>query len=87
MQAEQDILKILISKFPEQANHVTKLFHKNENFREACEDYFLCVEAINKIIITNNRKRKILKDYKSTLKELEIELLMYLNSEITTHEN
>jgi hypothetical protein len=87
MQSEKDILNMVIDKFPEQANRLTMLFHKNEDFREVCEDYFLCKEAMNKIIITNNRRRKILKDYKTTLKQLEIELLIYLDSEIPTREN
>ena len=60
MESDKDILKMAIDNFPEQANRLTKLFHKNQNFREVCEDYFLCKEAMNKIIITSNRKKKIL---------------------------
>jgi len=87
MQAEQDVLNTVIDRFPEKANSMTKLFYNNENFKEVCEDYYLCKEAINKIIITNTQKRQILKDYKSTLKELEIEMLMYLDLEITSYDN
>ena len=79
MQVDPVILSSVINKFPDKANTLTKLFKKDENFREICEDYYLCVEAINKIIITNSQKKKILKEYKNALKELELEMLMYLN--------
>lgn len=85
MKDESAILNTVIEKFPQKANTLGILFQRDENFREVCEHYHLCKEAINKMIITNNQKRKILKDYKSTLKELELEMLTYLDKEITTN--
>ena len=87
MLAKQDILSMVINKFPEQANRLTKLFHKDENFREVCEDYFLCHEAINKIIISNKKRGEILKEYEFAMKELEMEMLIYLNTESTENDN
>ena len=85
MQADKDILGMVVNRFPEYADSLTMLFYKDENFKEVCEDYFLCKEAMNKIIITNTRKRKILKEYKTTLGDLEVEMLMYLDAEIKTY--
>jgi len=85
MQSDQNVLNTVIGKFPEKVNTLTKLFDRDENFREICEDYYLCKEAINKIIITDTRKRKILKEYKHALEELEMEMLVYMNSGVTIH--
>jgi hypothetical protein len=87
MLSEQDILKMVINKFPEQANRLTELFYKDENFREICEDYVLCIRSMDKIISTTSMTNRILKEYKKALKELENEMLMYLDSGIATHEN
>lgn len=87
MHTDSNILGAVINKFPENAKTLALLFQKDENFREICEDFYLCNEAINKIIITDVRKRKILKDYKHALKELELEMLVYLNAENTINEN
>jgi len=87
MYTDSNVLSEVINKFPEKANALALLFQKNENFRDICEDFFLCREAINKIIITDARNRKIIKDYEHALKELELEMLMYLNSETTINDN
>jgi len=87
MYTDSNVLSEVINKFPEKANALALLFQKNENFRDICEDFFLCREAINKIIITDARQRKILKDYKDALKELELEMLVYMNDNITENDN
>ena len=74
------ILNNVINKFPEKAKTLTSLFYKDEHFREICEDYYLCTLAINKIIITSEKKKIIMKEYKSVLKDLELELLVFLDS-------
>ena len=86
MQVDPDILNEVIKKFPERVTVLTKLFHQDENFREVCEDYFLCNEAIKKIIITSTQKKEILKDYQTALQDLEWEILRYLNSETTIND-
>ena len=59
---------------------MTHLYRKDENFREICEDYVLCLESIDKIIVTNKSNNRILEEYKKALNELEIEMLDYLQS-------
>ena len=86
MHTDLNVLSAVINKFPGKAKALALLFQKDENFREICEDFFLCREAINKIIITDIRKRKILKEYKHAIKELELEMLMYLTSDATPDE-
>lgn len=56
------------------------LYRKDENFKEVCEDYVLCIESIDKIIITSKRNERILEEYKNALNELEMEMLEYLQS-------
>ena len=85
MRTNLAILKTILDKFPERANVIDKFYKRDENFREICEDYFLCKQVINKIIITDTQKRKIIKDYKYALKELE--LLVYMNSNLTVNDN
>jgi len=80
MRTDRDILNTILDKFPEKANILNKLFQKDEDFREICEDYVLCLNSIGKIIITNKRKDRILIEYKNTLIELEIEMLDYLKT-------
>lgn len=80
MQTEQDILNTILDKFPERVNALHKLFLKDENFREICEDYVFCLDSIGKILITNERKDKILKEYENALQDLELEMLEYLNT-------
>lgn len=87
MQADFDILKIILDKFPERAKQIDTVYQRDEKFREICEDYYLCKEAIDKIIISNAQKKKVLNEYKYALKELELELLLYLNSETTKNDN
>lgn len=87
MHTDSNVLSAVINKFPEKARTLALLFQKHENFREVCEDYYLCKEAIDKIIISNAQKKKVLNEYKNALKELELELLLYLNSETTINDN
>jgi hypothetical protein len=87
MHTDSNVLSAVINKFPEKAKILALLFQKHEYFREVCEDYYLCKEAIDKIIISNAQKKKVLNEYKNALKELELELLLYLNSETTKNDN
>lgn len=80
MKSNQDILNIIHDRFPEMDDSLNMLFLKDENFHEICEDYVLCLSSMSKIIITNKKNDKILKEYKNALKELELEMLEYLNS-------
>jgi len=74
------ILKTIQAKFPQTVYVMTHLYRKDENFREICEDYVLCLESIDKIIVTNKSNNRILEEYKKALNELEIEMLDYLQS-------
>jgi len=83
MQTDQDVLNTVINRFPEKANSMTKLFYKNENFKEVCEDYVLCLHSMTKIIVTNKIHSRIIKEYRAALNELEMELLTYINTTTT----
>jgi len=81
--SEQNVLHIILEKFPERASALDKLFREDENFREICADYALCLRSMGKIIITNESMNTILVEYKNVLNELEIEMLAYLNTKST----
>ena len=87
MHTDSNVLSAVKNKFPGKAKTLEILFQKDEDFREICEDFYLCKKAINKIIITDARKNKVLKDYKDALKELELEMLAYMNDNITENDN
>lgn len=86
MHTDSNVLSAVITRFPGKAKTLEILFQKDEDFREICEDFYLCKEVINKIIITDARKNKVLKDYKDALKELELEMLAYMNDNITEND-
>jgi len=79
-ESDLHILNTIQAKFPQMVYVLTHLYRKDENFREICEDYVLCLESIDKIIVTSKLNSRILEEYKNALNELEIEMLDYLQS-------
>lgn len=71
-----------MERFPDQADQIEKLFSGCEGFREICEDYVICLNAIRKIESTNPvKKQEFLKDFEDALNGLEEELLLELKND------
>jgi len=81
-QSEQSIPYIMLEKFPEMADLLLKMYREDEDFKEICEDYVLCLNSMGKIIVTNKMGKRIIREYRKALNELEIEVLEYLNKRV-----
>jgi len=77
MQQELDnTLETITSAFPHYRNNIIALYNESQSFIEVCEDYVLCLEAIQKLESDNNlNKGQKINDLKSAKIDLEEELL------------
>ena len=77
MQQELDnILETITSAFPQHRKNIITLYNESQSFLEVCEDYVLCLEAIQKLESDNNlKKSQKINDLKSAKIDLEEELL------------
>ena len=80
---EHETLLTIQEKYPNWAKDIISLFQNDEYFREVCEDYALCLHAMNKIIDTRKTHARVLKEYKEALSELELEMLTYIHAKFT----
>ena len=75
MQNKDQILKFIITRFPNHQNCIEELFDESESFRSLCEDYFDCRSVLDGSIKINNKKNDLRKEYQLLLTEIEDELL------------
>jgi hypothetical protein len=75
MQNKDQILKFIITRFPNHQNCIEELFDESESFRSLCEDYFDCRSVLDESIKINNKKNDLRKEYQLLLTEIEDELL------------
>ena len=80
MTDENQVLKDVIKKFPDQHRIIGKLFHENEVFREICEDYALCLYSIKRMQSKESKKDENLNEFTSALNEIEKELRLFIES-------
>lgn len=70
----------VIQRFPNQTQEIIRLFVEDDGFRETCEDYVICLNALKKMGKSPAQKNHMLEDYQSAFRELEGELLQHLHS-------
>ena len=75
MQNKDQILKFIITRFPDYLDSIEELFDESESFRSLCEDYFDCRSVLDESIKINNKKNDLRKEYQLLLTEIEDELL------------
>ena len=75
MQNKDQVLKFIITRFPNHQNCIEELFDESESFRSLCEDYFDCRSVLDESIKINNKKNDLRKEYQLLLTEIEDELL------------
>jgi len=76
----QTALSVVLERFPDHGGKVKRLFRENESFRTASEDYRKCVEALqhwNESGLDEAPARQ--EEYATLLRDLEAEILEYLN--------
>ena len=73
-------LSILISRFPDREETLSKLFRKSKKFRDICRDYRKCKEAFdhwNQPDVKDPLMRK--EEYAALLHELKSEIIQNLD--------
>lgn len=70
----------LIHRFPDREEALNRLFFRSTNFQEICEDYRKCQDALLYLARSDNDNTSASwKEYALLLKELESEIIQYLN--------
>ena len=75
MQNKDQVLKFIITRFPNHQNCIKELFDESESFRSLCEDYFDCRTVLDETIKNSNKSSDLLKEYRVMLSEIEDEIL------------
>ena len=70
-------LRLVSEQFPHLRERVACLFERNEIFRELCEDYETCAEALARLPASEGLRR----EYSALQLRLETELLRYLHED------
>lgn len=79
MASKKNIIRKLVSKFPEQSDQISEYFLQSSSFRSICEDYVTCFQVLERSYSAARMKKKgYLKEYETLLEELEKELLLNL---------
>ena len=79
MKNNDEILKVITSRFPSYKDFINELFEESESFRTLCEDYYDCKMVLDKSIQINNKTNDMSKEYQILLTEIEDELLEKLS--------
>jgi hypothetical protein len=76
----QPSLNIVTGRFPNVRDQAARLFDDDENFRELCEEYRACSEAVCRCEGGGLPSEAMRNEYKVLLLRLEGELLRYLEA-------
>lgn len=79
MENIDQILKLIITRFPNHQNCIEELFDESESFKSLCEDYYDCRRMLDDSIKTSNKTSDLCKEYQVMLSEIEDELLERLS--------
>jgi uncharacterized protein YdcH (DUF465 family) len=71
-------LKFLNERFHEVRDEMARLFERDEDFRELCEDYKSCAQTVARLQSSGLTTEGLRKEYSALLLRLERELLRYL---------
>lgn len=75
MKSSNEILNIIICRFPDQKNNIKQLFDESDSFGLLCRDYYDCIMMLEKLKISGNKQCDILKEYQILVEEIEDEIL------------
>ena len=75
MQNKDQVLKLIITRFPNHLNCIKELFDESESFRSLCEDYCDCRIVLDENIKNNSKSSDLQKEYRVMLSEIEDELI------------
>jgi hypothetical protein len=75
MKNNDEILKVITSRFPSYKDFINELFEESESFRLLCEDYCDCRIVLDETIKNSNKSSDLQKEYQVMLSEIEDELI------------
>ena len=78
MKSLNEYLKAVKHKFPDESERIENLYQADEDFRALCEDYFSCMQNLQKFKKEFSEKRYTLEEYRNIQTELEKELLEFI---------
>jgi hypothetical protein len=78
---EDNLITILKQDFPDQHLHIDRMWDQGQNFRELAQDYIQCKRKI--CYLEKTGKLDIMNQYMLLLKELENEIIKFLENQKT----
>jgi hypothetical protein len=79
-------LKLVNDRFHQVRDEMSRLFERDEDFRELCEDYETCALTVTRLRSCGLTSEGLRKEYSALLLRLECELLRYLEEHPAGHE-
>lgn len=67
-------LEAVKERWPEHKDQILSLYYTDNRFRAICEDYYLCIQHLDKFRKEFSEKLQTVEEYEKMLQELEIEL-------------
>ena len=71
-------LRVVTVRMPHIQGQAVRLFERDEEFRELCEEYLCCRETVTRIESSTGASTAMRHEYSALLLRLEHELLRYL---------
>ena len=71
-------LKLVSERFGQVREPAARLFERDEDFRELCEEYAMCAQAVTRLDSGSASSEELRNEYTALLLRLEHELLRYL---------
>jgi len=74
MQSDNEILSVIIRRFPEHQSCVYELFEESETFKELCKQYYECSAILDNSSGMCNKSISVCKEYEILMAEIEYEI-------------
>ena len=74
MEARNFQLETVKERWPKYKDHIADLYYKDAKFRTICEDYYLCIQYLEKFKKEFSERLETIEEYKKIQQELEKEL-------------
>jgi hypothetical protein len=81
MEAKNFQLEAVKERWPEFTDHIRSLYYTDNKFRAICEDYYLCIQHLDKFRKEFSERLEAIEEYENMLRELEDELKGRINKE------
>jgi len=81
MEAKNFQLESVKERWPEYKDHILALYYKDNRFRAICEDYYLCIQHLDRFRKEFSEKLQTIEEYEKMRQELEVELQSRIDKE------